>query len=328
MNYNKFFVSGHSGLVGGELVNFLHKKGHEVCGYSRTLLPNVNCRQVEGDILNRSLLEESIKGYEVVIHAAAQLPGFNDKGNLWETNIQGTRNIFNASVKNGVSVFVFISSETAYSPTYDDEIIESHEIGGFDLYGSSKAKSEQWLQKESEKHNLKLIIIRPSQVYGERDNNGFTQKFIKLLLSKNIFQAAGRNTGITIIYVNDLVKGIYLAAIKGEHKEAYNISDPKQWSLKELNELLAPEIPKSKLIELPAFVFRIALSLRWFLLGFNNYNIKPKIRTYSKDTLTGSIFLGGPFYKSDKAQKELGFETDYSPLKVIPILAEKLNQKN
>jgi nucleoside-diphosphate-sugar epimerase len=322
MLYKKFFVSGHSGLVGAELCSYLVEKGYEVCGYSRRILPDVSYQQIQGDIMNYDLLKESLKEKEVVIHAAAQLPGFKDKGKLWQTNVEGTQNIFKASVKNKISVFVFISSETAYAPPAESDVFETHKIGGFDLYGKSKAHSENWLQKEAKKHEIKLIIIRPSQVYGLRDNNGFTQKFRNLLLKKFIFQAWKRDTGITLIYVKDLVKGIHLAAINGKDKEAYNLSDPKQWSLKELNLALDPKIPRSSLIELPVLIFRLALSLRWFLLGYNNPNIQPKIRTYSKGTLTGSIFLGGPFYRSDKARKELGFKTDYTPLDVLPELPE------
>ncbi len=60
----KVFVTGSSGFIGKELVRLLELRGHKVVGFSRGS---------GKDILNKSQLEQEMKGCGVVVHLAAEL---------------------------------------------------------------------------------------------------------------------------------------------------------------------------------------------------------------------------------------------------------------
>jgi nucleoside-diphosphate-sugar epimerase len=112
----KYFITGGSGFLGINMVRYLLARGHEVTSYD--LLPfdypeKDQIKWIVGDIRNMDFLKESMKGSDFVIHAAAALPLYSAE-DIRTTDIDGTRNVCEASLQNGVKRMMHISSTAVY----------------------------------------------------------------------------------------------------------------------------------------------------------------------------------------------------------------------
>jgi nucleoside-diphosphate-sugar epimerase len=112
----KVLVTGAGGFTGRALVLKLLDQGEEVVALVRN--PDV-CKDLEekgarllaGDIKSEESVREAVKGAEAVYHIAAlfRRAGFPDS-EYREVNIEGTRHLLDASVREGVKAFVHCST--------------------------------------------------------------------------------------------------------------------------------------------------------------------------------------------------------------------------
>ncbi|MEO6682790.1 MAG: NAD-dependent epimerase/dehydratase family protein, partial [Ginsengibacter sp.] len=105
-------VTGGAGLVGNELIHQLLKQGFKVKAiYNKTPLqlthPNLQSEQC--DILDVVRLEEVMEGITHVYHCAA-IVSFDpkEKYHLLKLNVEGTANIVNACIDEGVIKLVHV----------------------------------------------------------------------------------------------------------------------------------------------------------------------------------------------------------------------------
>ncbi len=112
----KILVTGATGFTGGHLCERLSKAGHSV----RALVRDPNRRPelrhwgvdlLVGDIRDSMSVERATKGVDVVYHIAALYRQANaSRKDMWETNVQGTRNLLEAAIKADVQRFVHCST--------------------------------------------------------------------------------------------------------------------------------------------------------------------------------------------------------------------------
>jgi nucleoside-diphosphate-sugar epimerase len=115
------------------MVRYLLARGHEVTSYD--LLPfdypeKDQIKWIVGDIRNMDFLKESMKGSDFVIHAAAALPLYSAE-DIRTTDIDGTRNVCEASLQNGSWTAVWthqhVSNYNRFNG-FDRPIIHHHSI--------------------------------------------------------------------------------------------------------------------------------------------------------------------------------------------------------
>ena len=139
MTNKKILVTGSSGLIGGEVVNFFSEKNYRVIGIDNNMreiffgkkgstLNNLKRLEIENesftnfniDIRNRVLIEELIKRERpnIIVHTAAQ-PSHDKAAEIpfldFEVNALGTLNLLEA-VKNYCkdSIFIHLSTNKVY----------------------------------------------------------------------------------------------------------------------------------------------------------------------------------------------------------------------
>ena len=109
MSSEKILVTGGTGFTGGHLCERLARDGHSVRALVRDPRRCSNLRQWEielapGDVRDCESLEQATRGVAVVYHIAALFRPENvSRKEMWETNVQGTRNILEAAIKAGVN---------------------------------------------------------------------------------------------------------------------------------------------------------------------------------------------------------------------------------
>lgn len=175
----KILVTGGAGFIGSHVVDLLIGEGHEVRSLddlSGGFMENVNPKAqfIRASIVDRDAVDKAVAGVEIVYHLAAYaaegLSHFIRKYN-YENNLIGSVNLINAAVNHNVKTFLFTSSMAVYG-TNQTPMDEALTPNPEDPYGIAKYAVERDLLVARHLFGLNYVIIRPHNVYGERQNIG------------------------------------------------------------------------------------------------------------------------------------------------------------
>jgi dihydroflavonol-4-reductase len=170
-------VTGATGFLGGYLVDKLLARGAHVIAAVRnpgkaTALAARGVEVRRADLAEPDALARAFAGADAVISNAAVV-SFTHPRETHATNVEGTRNVFQAIAHAGVKRAVAISSAAAYvpSPFERDEQAALRPRARFiwDAYGASKAEAERVAAALCAEHGVKLTIFRPCGISGRRD---------------------------------------------------------------------------------------------------------------------------------------------------------------
>ena len=172
-------VTGVAGFIGSHIAEHCMKLGMQVVGLddlSGGFLENVpkGVGFVRGSVTDRELVSRLFDKhrfqyvYHLAAYAAEGLSHFIRHFN-YETNLLGSINLINESVKHDVKCFVFTSSIAVYGAG-QTPMTESLTPEPEDPYGISKYAVELDLAAAQHMFNLPYIVFRPHNVYGERQN--------------------------------------------------------------------------------------------------------------------------------------------------------------
>lgn len=307
-------VTGASGFVGSHLVARLISRGDGVRALVRRpdgALVAAGTECVIGDLRNADAVRQATRTIDTVYHIAAVTPGGN--GDLWETNVEGTRTLLRACISSGVRRVVFLSSVAAYRPPLAAAIDEHSPTGGLELYGRSKAEAET-IVRAIGGDQLEHVILRPCQIYGSGDRSGYTERLLSVLSGRYVLVGRGMPR-FCLVHIDDVVDAIAAAGTQpAAAGGVFNIAGPGQTSLQQLAAVASVAQATSKRrIVIPRTALRGALLARRLLKAAGNRNVRPMLRSYAPSTLHGSMWLGGPDYLTTRAQAELEFVPRVSP---------------
>ena len=170
-------ITGGSGHVGSNLVRKLTDKGYKI----RTIdfdgdhraFEGFDVELIKGDITNYESLHQVFKGVDIVFHTAAMINlDRRYKEIIRRVNVDGTKNVCEASVKAGVKKLIHFSSVDAFyrfpidEPLYEDrKLIDDPKAMPYDL---SKADGHK-IVLEYSKNGLDASIIHPTSIVGPND---------------------------------------------------------------------------------------------------------------------------------------------------------------
>ena len=245
----KVLVTGGAGFIGSHLVDEALEEGYDV-----VTIDNLNNGKLENlnkdakfykvdivDIDNLSLVFEKEKP-DYVIHLAAQISLRESlKNPIYdaEQNILGSINILECCRKFNVKKVVYASSAAVYGFPKYLPVDEKHPINPFSPYGVSKHTVEHYLQYYHENFEIDYIILRYSNVYGERQDPLGEAGVIAIFIDKlkkgerPIIFGDGEQTR-DFIYANDVVEANLLALEKETENKVFNISTNIETSVNEL----------------------------------------------------------------------------------------------
>lgn len=173
-------VTGGAGFIGSHVTDRLIADGHEVIvldDLSGGFFDNVpaNASFINGSITDFTLVDQLFDCYrfDYVLHLAAYaaegLSHFIRRFN-YQNNLIGSVNLINAAVRLGsVRCFTFASSMAVYGSNQvpmREDMVPAPE----DPYGNAKYCVELDLAEAGKMFGLNYVIVRPHNVYGERQN--------------------------------------------------------------------------------------------------------------------------------------------------------------
>ncbi|WP_027924131.1 NAD-dependent epimerase/dehydratase family protein [Pseudomonas sp. URMO17WK12:I12] len=241
----KILVTGAGGFIGSALCKELSSQGMQVTALLRKWRDlGVGIQVVCGDLADSALVEEALKGIDVVVHLAGRAHQMKEVVSdpllaFREVNRDLTIALAELSMKAGVKRFVFMSSIGVNgADTTAEPITEMSEANPVRQYAVSKFEAEQALSSLL-KGKMEFVIIRPPLVYAANAPGNFKRllRLVKLGVPLPFGKVAARRSMISLA---NLVSFIKVAMVHpNAADQLFLVSDGVDVSLPEVLESLA-----------------------------------------------------------------------------------------
>lgn len=235
-----------------------------------------NIKWIKVDFCNNYWDINAFKRCNILIWVT-HIPNTKLNKNKIDLNIDVLKKFCN-EVVNPLQKIIFISSGgSVYGNVLKVPISENNKLEPISEYGKSKKMMENYLVSLKRRINFKLVILRPSNIYGFSETNrakGIIPKYFKSVIHNEIFYIIGDGLNIRdYIYISDVIKAI-IECIKNEiENEIFNIGSGIGLSTNDLVELMQNIIYKN-----PKKIVRKSSKLKQVNKNIlNNSKIKSKI---------------------------------------------------
>ncbi|MDP9378960.1 MAG: NAD(P)-dependent oxidoreductase [Chloroflexota bacterium] len=305
MDQQKVLVTGGAGFLGINLIRYLDARGYATA--SIDLLPfdypdmKGKITEVQGDIRDPKALDRAMQGVDFVVHTAAALPLYSAR-DIYTTDVEGTRNVMEAALRNGVKRVVHISSTAVYGIPDHHPLYENDRLEGVGPYGQAKIQAEM-VCLEYRAKGLVVSIIRPKSFVGPERLGVFALLYDWALDGRNFPMIGSGKNRYQLLDVEDLCGAIHLCLTLPEEKvnDTFNIGAREYGTMKSDYQAVLDRAGFGKKIK----GFPAAPAI-WGLRILEKLHISPLYKwvyeTASKDS----------FVSIEKAERQLGYNPKYS----------------
>lgn len=228
MEGKHIFITGGAGFIANALIKQLVDQNkitvfdnfHRDTLTESGLSDHSNIRIIKADVLDETVLTKSMKGADIVIHAAG-IAGIDtvikDPVKTMRVNMIGTANALEAARINGISdrFIDFSTSEVfgsmAFKSTETDQTVSGSAGEARWTYAVSKLAGEHLAHAYYHQYKLPVVTIRPFNVYGPgQTGEGAIQIFIKRALKNEDIHIDGDGNQIRAwCYVDDFIDCLF-----------------------------------------------------------------------------------------------------------------------
>ena len=218
-------VTGASGFVGWHVARVLRERGYPVRALVRagSRVDALDVEPVTGDLRDADSLARAVAGCGLVFHVAADYRLWaKEPAELYRSNVDGTRNLLEASRQAGVERVVYTSTVGCIGVPdggigNEDLPVSLAEMAGD--YKRSKFLAEQ-VALEFARGGLPVVIVNPTAPVGDHDVKPTpTGKIVVDFLNGDM--PAFIDTGLNVVDVRDTAEGHWLACERGRPGERY-----------------------------------------------------------------------------------------------------------
>lgn len=290
-------VIGGAGFIGSHVVDELLKEDvkqvliyDNFCRGSMSNLEDAlrdsraRVYEVGGDILQTDVLNAAMRESDQVVHLAALwlLQCYDYPRSAFDVNVRGTFNVLEACRDNDIERLVYSSSASVYGDAVQIPMTEEHPFNNRTFYGATKIAGEAMARAFTDRYNLPYVGLRYMNVYGARQDYKGTYIAVIMKILDRLDQGLppvlyGDGTqAYDFIYVTDCARA-NVRALKSDATDSfYNVGSGTRTSLEELCEMI---------LDLTGSTLPI--------------QYEP----------TGKTFVTNRIGSTEKARRELGFET-------------------
>src|SRR5216684_1687966 len=248
-------VTGASGFIGWHVARALVQSGQAVRALVR---PGSQVREIAvevatGDLRDPESLRRAVAGCNLVFHVAADYRLWAaNPGELYESNVGGTRNLLEAARTANVERVVYTSTVGCIGVPRDGIGDEATPVGMEDMTGAykrSKFLAEQ-TALEFARNGLPLVIVNPTAPIGDHDVKPTpTGKIVLDFLNGDM--PAFIDTGLNVVDVRDTAEGHWQACERGRSGERYILGSENLTLAQILQKLAKITGRKAPTIQLP-----------------------------------------------------------------------------
>lgn len=323
-----WLIIGGSGFIGINFAKFLMKNDYNFKVYDRRrskyLPPTVET--IVGDIRDKTKLSQAMKDCEIVFHLATVPPSLRlPSYEIYDIDVNGTRNVLAAAERNNINKVIFASSASHVYGLIDKDLCPIREdcnLNPINEYGKNKVMAEELCKKAAENNKLKTIVLRLSMVLGPYNLDPIlVENVVSLFKNKRVIIAGDGSGKAQSIHVQD-VNTAFLACGKISENllsqnVVFNISGEEVLSINEWIHLLKSITnSKSKVTHLPLLLAKAMVNIGWLA---HKTNIHPSYL---------SLMAQDQFFDVSKAKHVLSWEPRYTVKEVLRDTVEFLREEH
>lgn len=258
-------VTGGAGFIGSCFIRHILKKYPECkvinldaltyCGNLENLKDvenNPNYQFIRGNICDKKLVRNIIKGCNYVVNFAAESHVDNSikRPEIFvETNVMGTLNLLQASIESDIERYLQVSTDEVYGTLEETGYFyETSPIQPNSPYSASKASADLLVRAYHETYGLPVLITRCSNNYGPYQ---YPEKLIPFFISKllNGEKVPVYGDGMNVrdwLYVYDHCEAIDRVLHSGKIGDVYNIGGHNEKTNLEITKLILDAMGKDE----------------------------------------------------------------------------------
>ena len=240
-NFVRRVVDGS--LTGIDCITVLDKLTYAGTLSNLEMLPKGSFEFIKGDIADPVLVDRLTKQNDAVVNFAAEshvdrsITGARD---FIETNVLGTQNLLDASLRNEISTFVQVSTDEVYGTISEGSWTEDFPLLPNSPYSASKASADLIVRSYHRTFGMDVRTTRCSNNYGPHQ---FPEKVIPLfvtnLLDNKKVPLYGKGLNVRDwLHVDDHCRGIHAVLTKGKSGNVYNIGGGRELTNRELTDVI------------------------------------------------------------------------------------------
>jgi UDP-glucuronate 4-epimerase len=254
-------ITGAAGFIGSSLADTLLKTGYKVMGidnfdpyYDKAIkernislaMGNKNFTFREGDIRDPDFLEKCFISFNpgTIVHLAAKAgvrPSLRDPKGFYDVNLNGTLNILELMVSNGIKRMIFASSSSVYGNNRKVPFSETDNVDSpISPYAASKKAGELLCHTYHHLYDLDIFCLRFFTVYGPRQRPDLAiHKFTEGIFKGVPLDIYGDGTSSRdYTHIDDIIVGICGAMNKLSGFDTFNLGESNTITLMELVKIL------------------------------------------------------------------------------------------
>jgi UDP-glucose 4-epimerase len=236
-------ITGGAGFIGSHLVDHLLEDGasvrvldnlstgslqnlqaaaqrhSRVSGGSGTIFNGSRLEVIIGDIRDRELLRTALRNVKYVVHLAALPPSavsVMDPGEIHAVNVEGTLNVLQGALTEGVWRLVIGSSSSVYGAADRIPLAEDTPVRPATLFAASKVAAETYARAFYLRHQLDTVTLRYFNIYGPRQKatgeGAVIASLLEAVRQRRAFADQDDRTAEDFVYVDDAVAATLAAA--------------------------------------------------------------------------------------------------------------------
>lgn len=251
-------LTGGAGFFGSILKQELVQKGYTCVSIDlqKDDFKHPLFTAIQGDIRNREGLEQLFSEHHFtgVVHCAAILAhAVKDTTFLWESNVNGTKNVADCCQKFGVKNIVFTSTNCLWAEDLGHPVQEDERPNPVEIYGKSKAEAEKILLTHTA---LNAVIIRCPTIIDSGRLGLLAILFEFIDEGRKVWVVGGGDNVYQFIYAQDLADAI-MRALTFDHATVFNIGSDDVKSFRDVyNSIIRRANTGSRVASIP----------RWFAI--------------------------------------------------------------
>ena len=304
----RLFVTGATGFVGSHVAQQAAERGADLMCLARpssnlTHLPKA-ATVVQGDLRRPQTFASALRGCDALVHVAADYRLWvPDPAEMYQANVEGTRELLRMAREAGVGRVVYTSSVATMGFKTDGTVVdEETPVSEADMIGHYKRS--KWLAEQeamaAAQAGQAVVILNPTTPIGPRDTKPTpTGRIVVDFLNGNF--PAYVDTGLNLVDVREIAAAHLTALERGRFGERY-ILGGENLTLKQILDRLAAmtglQSPKHKVPHAVAMAY-----------AFFEETITGKLRKKEPRATVEAVRMGRKmmFASSAKAEQELGF---------------------
>ncbi len=250
---NKVLVTGAAGFIGSHLVEELVRQGYRVKAFVRynarndwgwlQTLPYLGDVEIyAGDIRDCDSVRRAVRGTETIFHLAALIGipySYVSPLAYIKTNVEGTYNVLQAALEQGVCRVVHTSTSEVYGTARYVPINEEHPLQAQSPYAATKIAADQLALSFHRSFGLPVVVVRPFNTFGPRQSARAVIPTIitQVLAGNRTIRLGNLNPTRDFNYVRDTVSGMLAVGLSERTVgQVVNIGSGRETSIKDLVE--------------------------------------------------------------------------------------------